>query len=338
MNGKFNWKITNPHQQYEQLQEERNLKIKHNSLQGKIVYLTGATGTIGAEIAKGVVRAGATLIFTARDPQKAQNLMEELWQIRGSTFGISSQIVDLTSAPAIMQSVQRVTQEYKHLDVLINNAAAVYPTMTTVTNPYGRGTKTVDVEATFAVNVMSYFLLMNGFRPLLRESRGRIINMGAKFAGGLDLNDLQFERRRYIAKDAYQNSKQAVRMLSAHAGSLFEPDDIDVHAIFPCLVPSPLSHALGAVAYWSGEQGAAGPLHLAELSKQKLGQNGGWWEAQQSHVTSCETGLPKQGEAWHSVYRQQCRFSNDRLGCQQLWEYMEGFLPPVQKVKKGRFR
>jgi NAD(P)-dependent dehydrogenase (short-subunit alcohol dehydrogenase family) len=52
------------------------------------------------------------------------------------------------------------------------------------------------IEKQFMVNVLAYYMLMVGLGDLLRAApQGRIVNVASNFAGGLVLDDLQFDRR-----------------------------------------------------------------------------------------------------------------------------------------------
>ena len=49
------------------------------SVQGKTVLITGANSGIGKETAVALARAGATVVFTSRDPQKGEQAAARLW-------------------------------------------------------------------------------------------------------------------------------------------------------------------------------------------------------------------------------------------------------------------
>jgi NAD(P)-dependent dehydrogenase (short-subunit alcohol dehydrogenase family) len=85
------------------------------------------------------------------------------------------------------------------LDLLINNAGVMVP-------PYGR---TEDgFETQFGVNHLGHFALTN---LLLPHVTGRVVTVSstAHRMGRIDFDDLQWERRRYVARRAYGQSKLA---------------------------------------------------------------------------------------------------------------------------------
>jgi NAD(P)-dependent dehydrogenase (short-subunit alcohol dehydrogenase family) len=138
----------------------------------------------------------------------------------------------------------RIIDRWGHVNALVN-AAAVAPAQRQVVD---------GVERQLAVNALSYHRLTHALRTALLAGAARggaqILNVASDFAGGLDTQDLQFERRTYSPALAYQQSKQAVRMLSwAWHGRLAagrgEPAVL-VNCIHPGAVAgTTLAHALG---------------------------------------------------------------------------------------------
>jgi len=61
----------------------------------------------------------------------------------------------------------------------------------------------------------------------------RIVNVASYWAGGLNLDDVEFKNRHYNNDSAYRQSKQANRMLSTYSSSLLAPDGIKVNACHP---------------------------------------------------------------------------------------------------------
>ena len=90
-----------------------------------------------------------------------------------------------------------------------------------------------------------------------------MLNVASYWAGDLDLNDLEFNRRRYDNGRAYRQSKQADRMLAVAFARCFEPLGITVNACHPGDVNSRLSNDLGFGGHESPDQGADTPVWLA---------------------------------------------------------------------------
>jgi retinol dehydrogenase-13 len=90
-----------------------------------------------------------------------------------------------------------------------------------------------------------------------------VVNVASYWAGGLDLNDLEFKRRSYDIDKAYRQSKQANRMLSAAFAEKLKPFQIAVNACHPGDVNSVLSNNLGFGGHETPFQGAGTPVWLA---------------------------------------------------------------------------
>jgi NAD(P)-dependent dehydrogenase (short-subunit alcohol dehydrogenase family) len=150
--------------------------------------------------------------------------------------------------------------------LLINNAACT--SRTRQETPEG-------IEMQFATNVLGYFRLIDEFTAILKASApARIVNVASYWAGGLDLNDLEFTRRSYNNDQAYRQSKQAGRMLSAAFSEKLEPFHIAVNACHPGDVNSTLSNDLGFGGHETPDQGADTPVWLAThpIGQQKTGR------------------------------------------------------------------
>lgn len=213
--------------------------------------VTGAYGAIGKAIAHGMAEKGFRLTLAGRDAKKLESLAAELIRLTGNT-DITSQRVDLSRKSEIILFAQ---QWQGPLDVLINNAAATPP---------NREETPEGIEMQFATNVLGYYWMMQYFHPhMVGRGDARIVNVASYWAGDMDLDDLQFTRRRYNNDTAYRQTKQANRMLTASFAELFAPLNIAVLAVHPGDVNSKLSNNLGYGGSESPKQGADTPLFCA---------------------------------------------------------------------------
>jgi retinol dehydrogenase-13 len=80
---------------------------------------------------------------------------------------------------------------------------------------------------------------------LARSAPARVVNVASYWAGGLDLEDLEFKRRRYDNDGAYRQSKQADRMLTVAFAERLERSHVTVNACHPGDLVSTLSRNLG---------------------------------------------------------------------------------------------
>jgi len=217
----------------------------------KTAALSGATGKIGGAICEGLLQRGYKVILLCRNAEKMEKLMYNFRNKYGED-SLSSYIVDLSEK----SSIENMLSQWKEpINVLVNNAACT---------PQNRRESSEGVEMQWAVNVLAYFRLMNGLSPFLEtDGYSRIVNVASYWAGGMDLSDPEFKKRRYNNDSAYRQSKQADRMLTAAFAEKFESREISVNACHPGDVLSTLSRNLGFGGHESPVQGAETPLFLA---------------------------------------------------------------------------
>jgi NAD(P)-dependent dehydrogenase (short-subunit alcohol dehydrogenase family) len=253
----------------------------------RTALVTGATGAIGQAIVTGLVSAGYEVVLTARDPERGRAALDRLAAAKPRVEP-RFELVDLSRPPSI-RALARRWQGPLHL--LINNAAEC---------PRSRRTTAEGLETQFATNVLAYFLMMREFGSALAASApARIVNVASYWAGGLDLQDLQFVRRRYDNDDAYRQSKQADRMLTVAFAKRLGPKGVNVNACHPGDVNSKLSNALGFGGHESPEQGADTPLWLATSAAG--GEHNGAYFAHQRRER-CRFG--EDGQAVEALYRE----------------------------------
>jgi NAD(P)-dependent dehydrogenase (short-subunit alcohol dehydrogenase family) len=217
----------------------------------RVAAVTGATGAIGKSIARQLASEGFGVILLTRNAPKSSLVVEELIQLTKNE-NIHYELVDLSSRASI-QSLASSWEEPLH--VLINNAAI---------SPTNREETKEGIELQFATNVLGYFWMTELFSNIIKQySPSRIINVASYWAGGLDLNDLEFKNRPYHNHASYRQSKQANRMLTPIFAELLKSVGITVNTCHPGDVNSALSNSLGFGGSQSPAQGAKTPAWLA---------------------------------------------------------------------------
>jgi NAD(P)-dependent dehydrogenase (short-subunit alcohol dehydrogenase family) len=218
----------------------------------KVAIVTGATGAIGKAIARQIAGLDSfNLVLVGRDEDKTRMAMKDIIAATGNQK-VRCEQVDLSSQASIRALAERWEGP---LDVLINNAAAV---------PRKRQETPEGIELQFATNVLGYFWMTHFFSEVLKRSApSRVVNVASTYAGDLDLNDLEFKRRRYNIHTAYRQSKQANRMLTVAFAERLKPFGVSVNACHPGVVPSKLSRDMGAHGSDTPDEGARTPVWLA---------------------------------------------------------------------------
>jgi NAD(P)-dependent dehydrogenase (short-subunit alcohol dehydrogenase family) len=136
-----------------------------------------------------------------------------------------------------MDSVRNFSKEfmdkYDRLDVLINNAGAVFRKRETIVDGF---------ERTLAVNYLGHFLLTYELLPLLKSSApSRIINLssGLHTRGTVDFSDLQSEKE-YNGMTVYSNVKLMVTMFTYELARRLEGTGVTANVVLPGFVSTNL--------------------------------------------------------------------------------------------------
>ena len=214
--------------------------------------VTGATGAIGEAIARGLASDNELeVVLVARNRGKAERIVQRLRRETGNHH-VRFELADLSRGDAIRDLAARWNGP---LHMLVNNAAIT---------PRRKEESPEGVELQFATNVLAYYRMIRAFNPyLLTDEGSQVVNVASYWAGGLNLNDLEFRRRRYNNDAAYRQSKQADRMLSAAFAERLSDQGVCVNACHPGDVNSTLSNNLGFGGHQSPAEAADTPVWLA---------------------------------------------------------------------------
>jgi retinol dehydrogenase 12 len=125
-----------------------------------------------------------------------------------------------------------------------------------------------------------------------------VVNVASYWAGGLNLTDLEFQRRPYDNDAAYRQSKQADRMLTVAFADRVKDAGVTVNACHPGDVASTLSHNLGFGGHETPDQAAITPVWLATQAI-GAGTTGQYFEGQRE--VRCPFGADR--KAVDALYR-----------------------------------
>lgn len=218
--------------------------ICDESFQNKLVVITGATSGIGYETAKKYASKGANLLCINRNEAKSQALQKEIV----SLYGVSCEyiIADLSRLDDIYRVADALLALENPIDVLIHNAG-VYLTQKEVTDDGFEKVFVVHYLSTFIIN----YLLID---KLKEQSEARIIlvnSEGHRFAAwGLNLDDLQFEKRRYSGLSSYGSAKLAQLLSMLVFEEKFSTSNVTINAMHPGAVESETGQENGAIYKW----------------------------------------------------------------------------------------
>jgi NADP-dependent 3-hydroxy acid dehydrogenase YdfG len=165
-------------------------------LSGKIVFITGASSGIGASCARAFADTGARIMICARRKERLEALSEELISI--NKVEVHAFQLDIRDRYAVESSISNLPDEWKNIEVLINNAGL------------GRGLDKFheavieDWEEMIDTNIKGLLYVTRAVIPgMVMRGSGHIINIGS-IAG----------REVYPGGSVYCSTKFAVRALS----------------------------------------------------------------------------------------------------------------------------
>src|SRR5437868_10362443 len=128
---------------------------------GKRVLITGGTSGIGLAAATELARRGAQLAVIARSESRANDAARRIRSAAGEATAVDTLLADLGSQSSIRQVAATALERYPTIQVLVNNAGAVYGTRQR--SPDG-------IELTWAVNHLAPFLLTTLLLDRLKAS------------------------------------------------------------------------------------------------------------------------------------------------------------------------
>jgi NAD(P)-dependent dehydrogenase (short-subunit alcohol dehydrogenase family) len=186
--------------------------------------VTGAGQGIGRAIALRLAREGFDVAILDVNAETARAVSDEVEAIGRRALTL---VVDLLDVPAIELAVERVAQEWDHLDVLVNNAGNV-PITPLMEIGEAEWDRVLDLNLKAA-----FFCLQAAGRVMMAQRGGCIINMTS--ISGLGPRPDQTH---------YAAAKAGVISLTASAALTFAPYGVRVNAVCPGIVDTPLTRQI----------------------------------------------------------------------------------------------
>lgn len=200
------------------------------SLTGKVAVITGATNGIGEMTALELARMGATVYVHGRSQDKIDAAVAPIREATGNSevFGLSADLSSLAEARALAETIRQRTSR---LDMLINNAGAVYMDERMSADGF---------ELQFAVNHLAHFLLTELLLDLIKATaaqygEARIVNLSsdAHKTGSINWETVGTSGKGF---GAYSQSKLANVLFTYELARRLEGTGVAVNAVHPGLV------------------------------------------------------------------------------------------------------
>lgn len=141
------------------------------NLEGKVILITGASHGLGAYYAEMLARNNATVIVSGRSIEKIVPVVEK---IRKNGNNASPLVLDMANFNSFNEKIQQILEQFKHLDVLVNNAAVSHDkSFFNITEE--------DWDMHMNTNTKGLFLLSQAVAEQMKKQNngGNIINIAA---------------------------------------------------------------------------------------------------------------------------------------------------------------
>ena len=205
-------------------------------MNGKTCIITGANSGIGKETALGLARMGAQVVLVCRNPEKGRAALADIQRESGSSK-LDLLIADMSSMASVRALAAQILEKYARVDVLINNAGTAI----------GKRALSADgIEMTVAGNHLGAFLLALLLLDRLKASTpSRIVNVSseAQRRARLDMDDIQFERRKYSGIGAYGQSKVLMNACTFELARRLAGTGVTANCLHPGVVATNIWHS-----------------------------------------------------------------------------------------------
>jgi len=190
-------------------------------LSGKVAIVTGGNGGIGLGMAKGLAEAGAHVVIAGRNRKKNDDALSEIVSVGGSASAVS---VDIRDEKACKALVDDTAKAHGRVDILVNNSGINYRKLP-------QDFSLEEWHDVIDTNLTAPFLLCQAAYPhFTGQGGGKIINTGsiASFLGS-------------PVGVAYGPSKGGILQLTKSLAVAWAGDNIQINAILPGWIDTPLS-------------------------------------------------------------------------------------------------
>jgi citronellol/citronellal dehydrogenase len=211
-----------------------------STLQGRVAIVTGASRGIGRALALALARAGCHVVIAAKSTESTEKLPGSIHSVAAEAEALGAQAlpvqVDVRDEAQIEVMAARVVKRFGRIDVLVNNAGAMY-----WRNVLDTPAKRFDLV--MGVNARAAFLCSRVVLPAMIAQRfGHVINMSPP----LDLAMVP-------GRVAYAMSKLGMTLLTFGLAEEVKAHNVAVNSLWPVTLiesQASINHQLGTRAMW----------------------------------------------------------------------------------------
>ena len=222
-------------------------------LSGRVAFITGASGGLGAQFARTLSRAGAAVVLAARRIEKLKELRAQIEGEGGDAHVVE---LDVTDIGSIKSAVAHAETEVGSIDILINNSGvSTTQRIVDVTEE--------DYDFVLDTNTKgAFFVAQEVGKRMLARAKGAA---PGTFTGGRIVNIASMAGLKVLPQiGVYCMSKAAVVHMTRAMALEWGKFGINVNALCPGYIDTEINHH-----HWQTEQGQK---LIAMLPRKRVGQ------------------------------------------------------------------
>ncbi len=222
-------------------------------LSGRVAFITGASGGLGAQFARTLSRAGAAVVLAARRTEKLKELRAQIEGEGGDAHVVE---LDVTDQGSIRAAVARAETEVGSIDILINNSGvSTTQRIVDVTEE--------DYDYVLDTNTKgAFFVAQEVGKRMIARAKGAA---PGTYTGGRIVNIASMAGLKVLPQiGIYCMSKAAVVHMSRAMAAEWGKFGINVNALCPGYIDTEINHH-----HWQTEQGQK---LISMLPRKRVGQ------------------------------------------------------------------
>jgi NAD(P)-dependent dehydrogenase (short-subunit alcohol dehydrogenase family) len=191
------------------------------SLQGKTLFITGASRGIGREIALKAAADGANIVIAAKSAQAHPKLPGTIYSVAEEVVAAGGQALplklDVRDEDAVKAAMAQAAAHFGTIDAVINNAGAIRL----------RGVEHLEpkrYDLMFQINTRAVMVCSQAALPYLKQSRGHILSLSPP---------LNLDPKWFASYAPYTSTKYGMSMLTLGMHEEFMKYGISVNALWP---------------------------------------------------------------------------------------------------------
>jgi NAD(P)-dependent dehydrogenase (short-subunit alcohol dehydrogenase family) len=212
-----------------------------DKLAGRVAFVTGGCGGIGAAIARSLANQGATVaVGYSRNPQRADGFVADLMQTtrpHGATA--SAHQGNVGSADDCRRTIAEVIEKHGRLDILVNNAGITMDKTVAAMSEE-------DWYTVLAVNLSgTFFMSQAALAHMVERGTGRIVNVSSVVGETGNIGQANYAASKSGLFGLTKTlAKEAAHMLAKSGKSTDDTIGITVNTVTPGLIATEMTAAI----------------------------------------------------------------------------------------------